>query len=89
MDIEVAASFAGNRSGEPAWPQIRFKASRARAWSGPTRTLASVFGRLSSPFVKERRTWTTRPSRSTSRFSSAIHSAGRSPVATAKMIIGP
>ena len=43
---------------------------------------------LQPPLVNERWTYTTRASRSTSRHSSASHSAGRKPVAAAKITIG-
>jgi hypothetical protein len=80
VDVEVAASLTGKQK------------RRAVAGLDPVERIEGAslqFGILSSPRVNERRTKTTRSSRSTSRFSRAIHSAGRSPVAAANRIIGP
>jgi hypothetical protein len=55
VDVEVAASLSGKRSGDPLL-LIRSSASSARACSGTALVLASVFGILSSPLVNERRT---------------------------------
>jgi hypothetical protein len=89
VDVEVAATLAGKQKRRAVAVVDPVERVDARACSGTARVLASVFGIFSSPRVKERRTYTTCSLRSMSRRSSAIHSAGRSPVAAAKRTIGP
>src|SRR6266571_1259419 len=89
VQIEVAALGDGNTSGERQFPGSRSSAASAIACSGTARTLASVFGHLTRPFLYARRTYATRASRSMSRCSSPIQTPGRSPVAAAKSTSGP
>src|SRR5262249_59230775 len=88
-DVEVAASLAGKqkRRAVAGHDPVERIESASLQWHGSrARLRLRIF---SSRRVNERRTKATHSSRSMSRFSRAIHSAGRSPVAAANRIIGP